>query len=169
MHTFQPYPIEMLECNPFTMIGKNWAVLTAGNQHKANVMTISWGGMGVLWGKNVCYVFVRDSRYTKQFMDLCSTFSLTFFPKEFSRSSLMYLGSVSGKREDKLKMARLNLNYADNVPFIDEGNFIITCNKLSATKITPDSFIDPNIEITHYKDGDLHTMYVGEILQVLAR
>ena len=81
MHTFQPYPIEMLECNPFTMIGKNWAVLTAGNQHKANVMTISWGGMGVLWGKNVCYVFVRDSRYTKQFMDLCSAFSLTFFQK----------------------------------------------------------------------------------------
>ena len=169
MHTFQPYPIEMLEYNPFTMIGKNWAVLSAGNQEKANVMTISWGGMGVLWGKNVCYVFVRDSRYTKQFMDSCNTFSLTFFQKEFSRSTLMYLGSVSGSREDKLKMARLNFNYADNVPFIDEGNLIFTCKKLSASKITPDALIDPEIEPSHYKDGDFHTMYVGEILQVLAR
>lgn len=169
MHTFQPYPIEMLECSPFTLIGKSWAVLTAGNKQKANMMTISWGGMGVLWGKNVCYVFVRDSRYTKKFMDECPEFSLSFFPKEFSRSTLMYLGSVSGSREDKMKMARLNFNYADDIPFIDEGNLIFTCKKLSAVKLTPDTFIDPEIEPAHYKDGDLHTMYVGEILQVLAR
>lgn len=81
----------------------------------------------------------------------------------------MYLGSVSGFRKDKMKMAYLNFNYADDIPFIDEGNLIFACKKLSAVKFTPDTFIDPEIEPTHYKDGDLHTMYVGEILQVLAR
>ncbi len=69
MHTFQPYPADMLELNPFTKIGKEWMLITAGNKEKANTMTASWGGLGVMWGKNVAYVFVRDSRYTKEFID----------------------------------------------------------------------------------------------------
>ena len=32
-------------------------------------MTVSWGGLGVLWGKNVVNIFIRDSRYTKEFLD----------------------------------------------------------------------------------------------------
>lgn len=169
MHTFQPCPIEVFDVNPFIMLGKDWAVLTSGNKEKANSMTISWGGFGVLWNKNVCYVFVRDSRYTKTIMDASGTFSLTFFQEGFSRSILMYLGSVSGSREDKMKMTHLHINYADGIPFIDEGNLVITCKMLSATRLTPDSFLDPDIQTSHYKDGDLHTMYVGEILQVMAR
>ncbi len=169
MHTFQPCPIEVFESNPFTMLGKDWAVLTAGNRKKTNSMTISWGGFGVLWNKNVCFVFVRDSRYTKKLMDANGTFSLTFFQKDFNRSILMYLGSVSGSREDKMKMTHLNMNYADDIPFIDEGNLVITCRMLSASKLTPDSFLDENISARHYKEGDFHTMYVGEILKILAR
>lgn len=56
MHTFQPIPVDMLDMNPFTKIGKEWALLTAGNKQESNTMTISWGGVGVLWGKNVVYV-----------------------------------------------------------------------------------------------------------------
>lgn len=169
MHTFQPCPIDVFDTNPFTLIGKDWAVLTAGNQQKVNSMTISWGGFGVLWNKNVCFVFVRDSRYTKTLMDSCDTYSLTFFQKGFNRSILMYLGSVSGSRENKMQVAHLHVNYTDNIPFIDEGNLIIACKKLSATRITPDTFLDSSLESNYYKNGDLHTMYVGEILQVLAR
>ena len=78
MHTFQPYPIDMLEFNPFQKIGKEWMLITAGNKEKANTMTASWGGVGVLWGKNVVFAFVRDTRYTKEFIDREETFSLTF-------------------------------------------------------------------------------------------
>lgn len=169
MHTFQPYPIDMLELNPFTKIGTDWAVLTAGNQEKVNAMTVSWGGLGVLWGKNVGFVFVRDSRYTKEFMDKEETFSLTFFPKEFHKTPLKYLGGVSGRDEDKIKAAHLGIDYVDGVPYIDEGIFVITFKKMSATKINPEDFIDASIADEHYKNGDYHTMYVGEILQVLAR
>lgn len=35
--------------------------------------------------------------------------------------------------------------------------------------MTPDQFIDSSIESSWYADGNLHTMYVGEILEVLAR
>ena len=56
-----------------------------------------------------------------------------------------------------------------NTPYIDEGNFVFICKKMSATQITPDQFIDPEIKDKWYADNNLHTMYVGEIIEVLAR
>ena len=69
MHQFQPYPIDLLEINPFTKISNDWMLIAAGNQEKVNAMTASWGGFGVLWGKNVSYIFVREKIYTKEFLD----------------------------------------------------------------------------------------------------
>ncbi len=58
MHQFQPYPIDLLEINPFTKISNEWMLIAAGNQEKVNAMTASWGGLGVLWGINVALIFV---------------------------------------------------------------------------------------------------------------
>ena len=82
MHTFQPYPIDMLEINPFTKLSKEWALVTAGDNNKSNTMTVSWGGTGVLWGKNVAFIFIRDSRYTKEFIDNGEFFSLSFLDEK---------------------------------------------------------------------------------------
>ena len=60
MHTFQPYPIDMLEINPFTKLSKEWALVTSGDKTKSNTMTVSWGGTGVLWGKNVAFIFQKS-------------------------------------------------------------------------------------------------------------
>ena len=38
---------------------------------------------------------------------------------------------------------------------------------MSATRITDDSFLDSEIADKWYKDGDMHTMYVGQIIDVL--
>lgn len=167
MHAFQPYPIEQLEINPFEKIGKEWALVSAGSRKKANTMTISWGGVGVLWGKNVAFVFIRDSRYTKEFVDSNDFFSISFLNDQY-KEALNYCGSRSGRNEDKLKNAGLTWNYKLSIPFIDEGNLILLCQKLSATKINEDSFLAPDIK-KWYADGDMHTMYVAEILEVLAR
>jgi len=168
MHTFQPYPIDLIEFDPFTKIGKDWMLITAKNGGKVNAMTASWGGVGVLWGKNTAFIFVRESRYTKEFIDYSYTFSLTFFDKSY-KSALKYFGGVSGRNEDKIKNAKFNVNYQDEIPFIDEGNLVICCRKMAAVPITPDHFIDPKLEKQWYADGDPHTMYVGEIVQILAR
>lgn len=168
MHNFQPCPIEMLECNPFTKIGKEWALITAGTKEKANTMTISWGGMGVLWGKNVVYVFIRDSRYTKEFLDKGEFFSLSFFTEEY-RNALNYCGSHSGKNEDKITNAGLTIGSKHGIPYIDEGNLVLLCEKMSATRIDKDSFIASDLESKWYSDGDMHTMYIAEVIEVLAR
>ena len=51
-------------------------LITAKNQSRVNTMTASWGGVGILWGKPVAFVFIRQSRYTKEFVDASATFSL---------------------------------------------------------------------------------------------
>lgn len=167
MHTFQPYPIEELEFNPFEKIGKDWGLVSAGSKQKANAMTVSWGGLGVLWGKNVVFIFIRDSRYTKEFIDAGDFFSVSFMDKNY-RDALNYCGSHSGRDEDKVANAGLTWAYKHSIPYIDEGNFILLCQKLAAMKITDDSFISPEIK-KWYADGDMHTMYVGEILEIMAR
>ncbi len=168
MHTFQPMPVDMLEFNPFTKFGKEWALLTAGSKKDANAMTISWGGVGVLWGKNVVFVFVRDSRYTKEFMDNGEFFSITFIDENY-RAALNYCGSHSGREGNKLENAGLTLASRHSIPFIDEGNFVLLCKKMSATRLTEDFFLEPDIMEKWYKDGDMHTMYIAEIIDVLAR
>lgn len=145
MHTFQPMTADMMEFDPFTKIGKEWALLTAGSKDKANTMTISWGGVGVLWGKNVAFVFVRDSRYTKELIDKNEFFSLSFLSEKY-RDALNYCGSHSGRDEnDKISAAGLTLTSRHSIPFIDEGNMILLCEKMSATRLTEDSFLMPEI------------------------
>lgn len=168
MHTFQPYPIEALELNPFTKLTKDWSLLTTGNKAKANTMTANWGGMGVMWNKNSAFVFVRDSRYTKELMDQNDFFTISFMD-ESMHSIMEYLGSASGRDEDKIAKSGLNINYFRGIPYIDESHFVVVCKKLSCTRITPDNFCDSTIDKKWYTDGDMHNMYIGEIIEVLAR
>lgn len=167
MHTFQPVPVDTLEFNPFEAIGKDWALVSAGSKQKANTMTVSWGGVGVLWGKNVAFIFVRDSRYTKEFIDNSDFFSISFLGKNY-KEALSYCGSHSGRDVDKMKEAGLTWNYKHSIPFIDEGELVLLCQKLSATRLTEDSFLSPDIK-KWYADGDLHTMYIAEIIEAMAR
>ena len=172
MHTFQPYPTELLDINPFSKIGTEWMAVTAGDKDKVNTMTANWGTLGVLWGKNVVTIFVRDSRYTKEFIDRQDTFSLTFFDisDQENKLALKYFGAVSGRNEDKIASAKMHVDYAaDGTPYIDEGNLVLVCRKLSATKILPEQFLDTSIDDSWYKNKDYHTMYVAEITQILAR
>ena len=135
MHTFQPYPIELVEMNPFTKIGKEWALVSAGDKLKANTMTVSWGGLGVLWGKNVTFLFIRDSRYTKEFIDNGDFFTVSFLNEEY-REALNYCGAKSGRdEEDKFKGAGLTKAFRHGIPYPDEANLVILCKKMAAVPI----------------------------------
>lgn len=168
MHTFEQIPIDLIELNPFTKIGQEWALVTAGTKTAVNTMTISWGGMGVLWGKNVAFVFVRDSRYTKEFLDKNEFFSISFLSEKY-RAALKYCGSHTGRSKNKIEQAGLTLAFRHNIPYIDEGNFVLLCEKMSATRITETSFCLPEIKEKWYSDNDMHTMYIAEIIDIMAR
>ena len=71
--------------NPFTMIGDQWMLITAGNGECCNTMTASWGGLGVLWNVSVATCYVRPQRYTKEFIDREEYFTLSFFGPEYKK------------------------------------------------------------------------------------
>ena len=62
MNNFKEISPEVLRKNPFQLIGKDWMLITAGDENKVNTMTASWGGLGVIFGKNVAYILVRPQR-----------------------------------------------------------------------------------------------------------
>lgn len=168
MHTFQPLTADQVEIDPFTKIGKEWALVTAGTKANANPMTISWGGLGVLWGKNVAFIFIRDSRHTKELLDQSDFFSLTFLDESY-RNALNYCGSHSGRDENKFEKAGLTMAIRHSIPYVDEGNFVLLCKKMAATRITEDAFLIPDLKEKWYTDADMHTMYIAEIIDIMAR
>lgn len=53
MNGFEHIKPEMVTDNYIRLIGKDWMLITAGNQECFNTMTASWGGVGFLWNKPV--------------------------------------------------------------------------------------------------------------------
>ena len=152
--------------NPFTKIGEEWMLIAAEKDGKANAMTASWGGMGVLWAKNVAFIFVRKSRYTKTLIDASDSFSLTFYDTGRYRKMLGYMGRVSGRDEDKIATAGLTLRHEENIPYFDEASTVLLCRKLSCHPLSPDGFLSEDVARC-YPTPDYHDLYVGEILRIL--
>lgn len=73
---------QQMSRNVFDAIGKDWMLVAAEADGRANAMTASWGGMGVLWNKCVAFVFIRPQRFTKTLIDKADTLSLSFFADE---------------------------------------------------------------------------------------
>ncbi len=76
---FKEINVRELDRSPIQMISDDWALLTAGKEDDWNTMTVSWGGVGELWGKDVVFVFVRPQRYTLEFMEKYDEFMFLFF------------------------------------------------------------------------------------------
>lgn len=166
--SFKEIKPEELQKNPFTMIGKEWLAVTAGNEEAANCMTASWGGVGVMWGKNVAYIVIRPQRYTKEFIDANDTLSLSVFGEE-QRENLRYFGKVSGRNEDKITASGLAVSYSGHTPYFTEADTVLICRKLYAQPYDPACFIDRTCEEKWYPEKDYHTMYILEIEKVLVK
>ena len=65
-----------LEADVFRKFDKQWALVTAGTPEHYNTMTISWGGMAIEWGKPLFITYVRESRFTKEFLDATGEFTV---------------------------------------------------------------------------------------------
>ena len=158
--------VSKLNDNFFNKIGNEWALLSAASDGKCNGMTVSWGGVGVLWGKNVFFCFVRPQRFTKIFCDKSDIISLSFFDED-KKDALKICGSKSGKDCDKLALAGLVpvIGEMGEVDF-KESRMTLIGKKLFAQELSESSFVDKGIISSCYPGNDYHTMYVCEILEV---
>lgn len=164
---FKEIKPEDLTWNPFTQTGKGWFLVTAGDEKQSNTMTVSWGGMGVWWGKDAVTVYIRKNRFTKEFMDRDGLFTLSTLPESY-RKSLSYMGSHSGRDDDKWEAAGLTPLPIDGTTAVKEASVILVCKTLLKTELTPDTFVNETAKDRWYpgaEDGNWHTMYIGEIVK----
>lgn len=159
---------EEIKDNPFDLIGKQWMLITAGDEEKCNTMTASWGGLGVIWNRPTATAYIRQSRYTKEFVDNSDYFTLTVFDEKY-REALAYLGRVSGRDEDKIAKASLTPYYVDGTVGFEEAKMILVCKKVYEQYMGPENFTYKETIERCYQDNCFHTMYLGEITKVLVK
>lgn len=158
--------IESLNLNPMTLISDEWMVLTAGTKDKGlNSMTCSWGHLGSIWGYYSAVCYVRPQRYTKEFMDKEEFYTLCFFSPDY-KADMAYIGSHSGKDEDKLAATKLTAVSEEGYTYYKEAKLVLVCRKLYRAPIKEEGFLDEEA-LGHYPEKDFHDMYVGEIVKVL--
>ena len=157
-----------LDQNVFSLIGDQWMLITAGTAEACNTMTASWGGLGVIWGAPAATCYIRPQRYTKEFVDREEYFTLAFFSEEY-RKQLSLCGSKSGREVDKVKECGFTVKTAAcGAPYFEEAQLVLVCRKRFAQAMDP-NHIPQEIKEKWYPQEDYHTMYIGEIVEVLKK
>jgi len=165
---FQSVDPKALTSNLFSLLDDRWALVTAGTREHCNAMTVSWGGLGVLFHKNVATIYVRPQRYTYELLEQHSEFTLSFFDLSY-RPVLTMFGSKSGRDMDKIKESGLTLQMeGEEAPYFGEAELVLVCRKLYRQDLDPAGFIDPDLH-QFYENQDYHRMYIGEITQAMVR
>lgn len=166
---FRETDIKSWQGNPWKMIGDEWMLVTAEREGRVNTMTASWGGLGIMWGKNVATIYLRPQRYTKEFVDAGETFTLSFFGGG-EMKAMGYLGKVSGKDvPDKIEKTDLHVTHVEGFPTFEEARLVLVCRKLYAQEMKPECFYAQEEIGRWYPERDFHTMYIAEIQKAYIR
>lgn len=164
---FKEFDLLKTDINPFKSIGKDWCLITAGNKNSFNTMTASWGGMGVMWNKNVVTIVVRPQRYTMNFLKENDTFTLSFFDDKH-KDILKFCGANSGKEVDKVAKTGLIPFEIDNTIAFEQAKTVLVCRKLYVQALEENCFVDKSL-LSNYANKDYHIAFVGEIIKSIKK
>jgi len=127
-----------------------WLIATYDGTGRANAMTASWAG--VCCSKPPCVsVSLRKATYTYGSLVARRAFTVNVPPVALAAET-DYLGIVSGRKEDKLAKLGLATSRSELVdaPIVDACPLVLECR------------------LIHDLEIGLHTLFVGEILDVKA-
>jgi len=143
-------------------------LVTAGDfaAGRYNCLTVGWGGLGALWDRPIVLVGVKPTRYTCTFLERYPTFTVCHFPPEH-RQALLYLGTHSGKDEDKIAASGLAPMASTVVaaPSFAEADLVLECTKVYVEDYRPESAL---AELQAEKRAAApHRFFFAEVLAVL--
>jgi len=127
-----------------------WIVGTYDKEGKPNLMTAAWGS--ICCSKPPCVgVSLRKATYTYGNLMERKAFTLSIPPEEYVKE-VDYIGIASGRNVDKFAETGLTPAKSDLVdaPYVQEFPLILEC------------------KVIHTLEIGLHTLFVGEILDVKA-
>lgn len=147
---------------------KSGILLTTGNGHTLNTMTIGWGSIGIEWGKPVFTAYVRDSRYTRELLDQYGEFTVNIPLGKADKTTISLCGTKSGREVDKIRELELTPEEPEviSVPGIREFPLTLEC-RVIFRNIQNESRLPENIQSRYYSAinaKDYHIAYYGEIL-----
>ncbi|MDR2010998.1 MAG: flavin reductase [Bacteroidales bacterium] len=159
-------PKEIRE-NPVKLIHE-WMLVTAGTEESYNTMTASFGTVGIMWDRPATTMFIREIRYTNDFLQKNDYYTLSFFDDEY-KPALSLLGTKSGRDSDKIKESGLTpiKTPMGNMTF-GEAKMVIECKKIYAGHFDEKQNAIPEIAELPYSYDDI-IMYAGEIVNVWVR
>lgn len=160
----------MLPDNIIDLIGKQWMLVTAGDKESFNTMTASWGGMSFVWNRPATIIYIRDTRYTYQFLQEEEGFTLSFFPEQY-RGALNICGNRSGRDTDKIKDAGLTpLETPSGLMSFDEARMIIECKKMLVQELDYNNLTAPYkaqiMAESYQNEPSKHQLFISEITNI---
>ena len=164
---------EEISDNVFTLVGKDFMVITAGKEKHYNSMTAGWGGFGIYFNKAASWCMLRANRYTLELIQKEQTYTLSFFSEEY-KEQVMFLGSKSGRDSEKMKEVQLtSVPTPSGDMTFKEARLIIGCKLTELTTVKPDDFyMEENkdfIDEAFKEANDYHKLVFGEITHVWIR
>lgn len=147
--------------NLFCKLNHRWMLLSATDGERTNTMTAGWGGMGVMWEKDVFFCMVRPCRYTYDILEKTDTVTLSFFGDGY-RDELRYLGRASGRDEDKLAACGLTPVIEGPEVYFQEATAVLVGKIIAKFDLKQEHLLAEELH-RHYPKHDYHRIYVCEM------
>jgi len=157
--------------NPFNFFKGHGLLLAAGDKNGYNEMTIGWGALGNIWGKgcNTITVYVAPARYTHEFMEKTKYFTVMVFDKD-QESVLDYMGTKSGRDEDKAKSLGLTTRFTENgTPYFEEASEVYECEMIYHAPFNPETMGDVPTKFYEHFEAGIHSLYMGKIVKAMRK
>lgn len=143
---------------------------------KINSMTISWGTLGIEWGKPIFTTFVREHRFTRELLEESMEFTVNIPYGDFDKKILGVCGSKSGRDIDKVKELGLTPVKSEIVgaPGLKEFPLTLECKVIYKTLQNKDAILEDIKSECYPQDvdsfspranKDFHITFCGEIVK----
>ncbi|KUK26975.1 MAG: hypothetical protein XD60_0864 [Acetothermia bacterium 64_32] len=146
--------------------GNGVFLVSVDKEGRANPMTIGWGLLGTVWRRPVFLVLVRPSRFTHHLIEESGGFAVCVPKKGELCDALGFCGTHSGRQVDKVRELGLELlpGRKGRVPLLAGCAVHYECRVVAQTRLAQGKLFSPEIQARYYPEGDLHTLFFGEIL-----
>ena len=146
-------------------------VLSAGDKNSYNSMIIGWGLIGAAWQKPLFIVYVKPDRYTYQFMEKTTYFTVNFIRKDLYKKFVPY-GNKSGRDINKEEVSGVHIQFLDNggITF-EEAEEVYVCKMMAKAHFEHENLAPEIVEFyekastAFNQSKEPHGIYIGEIIE----